>query len=291
MVKPYVPYDGPIISRAEALAQGLTRFFPGSRCRKAGHLSQRMTCSGGCAACLAIRSEVWQKANPEKMAAAIGAWYEANADYVREKSRLYSKAHQPESAAARRRRRAEKLAAKLAARVPDPADYTGPVITREEARAAGLTRFFTGKPCARNHMSQRTTANGGCFRCNTDDGKALYHVEGPEKRSVRQSNNRAWKKTNPEKVRVDSQRRRASVRAAEGSHTADELKALFQRQNGKCAYCSKSIRNGYHVDHVISLARGGSNWITNIALACAPCNTAKGATDPIDFARRIGRLL
>jgi 5-methylcytosine-specific restriction endonuclease McrA len=90
---------------------------------------------------------------------------------------------------------------------------------------------------------------------------------------------------------MGEQRRRARKRAAEGSHTVDELKALFQRQRGKCAYCGVSIRNGYHIDHVIPLARGGSNWIANIALACAKCNLTKSATDPIEFARRNGKLL
>ena len=67
MAIPYVPYEGPIVTRVEAKAAGLTRFFPGSKCRRNGHLSQRMTSNGGCHACLAIHSEAWQKANPEKM--------------------------------------------------------------------------------------------------------------------------------------------------------------------------------------------------------------------------------
>ena len=71
MAIPYVPYEGPIVQRAEAQALGLTRFFPGSKCRRAGHLSERMTSNGGCHACLAIHSEAWQKANPEKQRAAI----------------------------------------------------------------------------------------------------------------------------------------------------------------------------------------------------------------------------
>jgi 5-methylcytosine-specific restriction endonuclease McrA len=102
---------------------------------------------------------------------------------------------------------------------------------------------------------------------------------------------RVWKKANPERVRADANVRRARQLAAEGSHTANELKALFKAQKGKCAYCSQSIRKGYHVDHVIPLARGGSNWISNIAFACARCNTSKGATDPIVYAQRLGRLL
>jgi 5-methylcytosine-specific restriction endonuclease McrA len=39
------------------------------------------------------------------------------------------------------------------------------------------------------------------------------------------------------------------------------------------------------------LARGGSNWISNIALACPTCNKRKGAKHPIDWAQQNGRLL
>jgi hypothetical protein len=261
MVKPYVPYDGPIISRAEALAQGLTRFFPGSRCRKAGHLSQRMTSNGGCAACLLIHSAGWQKANPAKMKAAIAAWNDAHPGYMREWHRQYSEDHRPQSAAAKRRRNAEKRAAKLAARIPHPSDHTGSIISRDDAKAANLARYYTGKPCVRNHLSERVTINGSCFQCNSEDWNRFSEI------------------------------RRARERGAEGKFTNDEIKTLFERQRGKCAYCHKSIGKGYHIDHVVPLARGGTNWITNLALACARCNITKGATDPIDFARRIGRLL
>ncbi len=46
--------------------------------------------------------------------------------------------------------------------------------------------------------------------------------------------------------------------------------------NGKCAYCLTSIEKRYHIDHVIPLTRGGSNWPMNLALACVRCNTSKG---------------
>lgn len=39
------------------------------------------------------------------------------------------------------------------------------------------------------------------------------------------------------------------------------------------------------------LARGGSNWISNIQLLCPRCNTSKKALDPIVWAQREGRLL
>lgn len=261
MVKPYAPYEGPIVTRAEAKALGLTRFFPGSRCRKAGHLSQRMMSNGGCAACLLIHSEKWQKANPAKMKAAIAAWNEANKQRRTDTRRKRWPEILKNSAVAKRARNAKRLAAKLAARIPDPSDYTGSVITRAEAKAAKLPRFYSGKPCVRNHLSQRVTSNGSCLQCNSEDWERFSHI------------------------------RRAREIGAEGKFTKAEVEALFQRQRGKCAYCAKPIRNGYHVDHVIPLARGGTNWIANIALACAKCNITKGATDPLEFARRLGRLV
>lgn len=220
-----------------------------------------MVSNGGCAACLLIHSEKWQKANPEKMLKAIAAWTDANIEHKRAVARQYSKEHQPQTAAQKRKRNAKRLAAKLASRTPDPSDHTGPTISRVEAKTAGLPRFFTGKPCVRNHLSERVTINGSCFQCNSEDWEKFSHI------------------------------RRAREVGAEGKFTKAEVKALFERQRGKCAYCSKSIRDGYHVDHIVPLARGGSNWITNISLACAKCNTSKGAADPIEFARRNGKLL
>lgn len=46
-----------------------------------------------------------------------------------------------------------------------------------------------------------------------------------------------------------------------------------------------------HVDHIKALARGGSNWPSNLQLTCGPCNNRKRAIDPIEFARRNGRLI
>ena len=40
MVKPYVPYDGPIVTRAEAQTAGLRRFFTGELCKN-GHYAER----------------------------------------------------------------------------------------------------------------------------------------------------------------------------------------------------------------------------------------------------------
>ena len=104
-------------------------------------------------------------------------------------------------------------------------------------------------------------------------------------------NLRVWNAANPEGPRTRGRNYRARLFVAEGSHTRQEIEALYAKQKGRCPYCRASLENGYHADHRVALSNGGSNWITNIELTCGPCNNRKRATDPIDFARRMGRLL
>lgn len=37
--------------------------------------------------------------------------------------------------------------------------------TSKEAKSVGSTRYFTGKPCAQGHLSERATASRGCVEC------------------------------------------------------------------------------------------------------------------------------
>jgi 5-methylcytosine-specific restriction endonuclease McrA len=92
-------------------------------------------------------------------------------------------------------------------------------------------------------------------------------------------------------VLANVRRREARKKAADGHHTGTEIKALFKRQGGKCAYCRVMLKPGYHADHIIPISKGGSNWISNIQLTCSDCNHRKWAKDPITWARQIGRLL
>lgn len=39
------------------------------------------------------------------------------------------------------------------------------IISRAEAKAQGLSRYYTGKPCSKGHIALRNTASGGCFEC------------------------------------------------------------------------------------------------------------------------------
>jgi 5-methylcytosine-specific restriction endonuclease McrA len=186
-----------------------------------------------------------------------------------------------------------------------------------------LKRNFTGLPCKRGHVAERLVNNKTCTACdlarkiddpavkrrlrayyaeNRDkiiEQNTAYTAANPEKvrerrRKHREANKdrlyaerRAWAQAHPEKRRVGERNRETRERGAEGSHTYAEIMALGERQGWRCAYCPADISAGWHEDHVMPIARGGTNWISNIALACQPCNQSKHARDPAEWMQEI----
>jgi 5-methylcytosine-specific restriction endonuclease McrA len=117
-----------------------------------------------------------------------------------------------------------------------------------------------------------------------------WRAANPER--VRASVKR-WQAENPEKVRAANvaakSRRRARQNAAEGRFTAADVRALETRQKGKCACCRQKRKLA--VDHIVPLAKGGTNWPNNLQLLCKSCNSSKHAKDPISFMQEKGMLL
>ena len=98
---------------------------------------------------------------------------------------------------------------------------------------------------------------------------------------------RKWRETNPSRLKAKDHKRRALIKGNGGSFTANELKALFEQQEGFCFYCGELLYSSFdkdvHVEHKIPISRGGSNNIDNIVLACAPCNYSKGMKTHEEF--------
>jgi 5-methylcytosine-specific restriction endonuclease McrA len=127
--------------------------------------------------------------------------------------------------------------------------------------------------------------------------RKLYHREHarqyalditPEKRAARSQRKRQQYVANPEKAQAHNRNTRARRRRAPGRHTAADVRHLFEVQRGACAGCDAVLVKGgkgrYHVDHVMPLALGGSNWPENLQLLCPPCNHTKHAKHPDDWA-------
>jgi 5-methylcytosine-specific restriction endonuclease McrA len=52
-------------------------------------------------------------------------------------------------------------------------------------------------------------------------------------------------------------------------------RALFARDNWRCAYCG-TTGGRLTLDHVIPRSRGGGSVWENVVTSCAPCNLRKG---------------
>jgi 5-methylcytosine-specific restriction endonuclease McrA len=65
---------------------------------------------------------------------------------------------------------------------------------------------------------------------------------------------------------------------------------LLEKWGRKCAYCSAE-NVPLQVEHIVPKARGGSNRISNLTLACQPCNQKKGAMPVEQFLAKKPDLL
>lgn len=90
-----------------------------------------------------------------------------------------------------------------------------------------------------------------------------------------------------ELVRFDTQRMiNPEVRGVEyqqGELAGYEVRQyLLEKWGRKCAYCGAS-GVPLQVEHIIPKARGGSNRVSNLTIACEPCNTAKRTKTAAEF--------
>lgn len=68
------------------------------------------------------------------------------------------------------------------------------------------------------------------------------------------------------------------VQYQQGTITGAEVRAyLHAKWSNACAYCD-ATGTPLNIDHVRPRSRGGTNRISNLVLACVPCNQAKGNT-------------
>ena len=231
-----------------------------------------------------------------------------------------------------------------------------PILKRAAAKALGLTRYFTGKPCPKGHIADRMVSSMACRPCAVEAKlrweaiqtaprraraaqakierqtpeyqKALKDRERRTSQLYYQKNRERMKaygaewfaanrerklavgaewhrnnqarvrdnhieaaKRNPHIARAAKLRRRAREASAGGTVTADDLREIMARQNGKCAYCRVQLNGKFHADHVMPLCLGGSGDAKNIQATCALCNAKKSRSHPVDFAKKLGLLL
>ena len=116
------------------------------------------------------------------------------------------------------------------------------LITRKEAKAQGLARYYTGKPCKNGHIAERITSNGTCLECCKGHSKKTYaahqdeyRAKGLEKAKARiESGEHAayqaqWKANNPERYK----KRRAAWSAENADRIKGHRRASYLRNTAK----------------------------------------------------------
>lgn len=96
------------------------------------------------------------------------------------------------------------------------------VISRKEARARGLTRYFTGKPCKHGHVSERFSRNGVCVECMPESRRKWREANSSKVREGR----RKWKQDNPERVNELAREWRAA-----NSEKVRDVNRKYYREN------------------------------------------------------------
>jgi len=180
--------------------------------------------------------------------------------------------------------------------------------SNKDARAAGVSRYFTGLPCKRGHIALRAVG-GACVECKAEDGRgeqnraacrdrynankrayidrAKAWVDGNREKAYAAA--KKWGDANPVKKRAYCLSRRGRVANGGGKISAEEILKVIKRQKGNCAACGLPAK--LQMDHILPLALGGDSLPRNIQGLCQPCNGRKHAKHPIDFNRSRGLLL
>ncbi|KAA1013015.1 HNH endonuclease [Paraburkholderia panacisoli] len=82
------------------------------------------------------------------------------------------------------------------------------IISRAEAKAAGLKTYFTGKPCKYGHVAECQTVNYTCCECNRIKKSAQYKADLEKSRA----NRREYYAANTERLAENAKRSRMNNR-------------------------------------------------------------------------------
>lgn len=259
--------DNPPKTRGEAIDRGEKLFLSGRVCPR-GHIPWRYTGSGDCVACAKERAARWKLQNKEIVKSRSRDSYAASGDDGRAKAAKRSRAYYHRNTG----RLLEKQKRKYQ---DDPEKY----------RAFARDWREKNIEYARENSREWARCNRERMRQSAKDWRARNAEHVREK--ARESYAR-----NKDAFKAHARNRKARKKNAEGRHTSSDIKRICLSQGNKCAVCQeKLIKSRTHVDHIIPLSKGGTNWPRNLQLLCQTCNLQKWTCDPIDFMQEKGFLL
>lgn len=234
-----------LVSKQEALALGLKRYFTGIPCKPAGHVAERWTSSGACYDCVRARNLDHSRIHKERFNAQSVKW---NADNKERRKVIYDRWLEPNKERELKRKRTWTTQRYHEQYKLDPEH-------RERAKAV------TKEWAEQNH------------------DRMLAHSRASKARNREAVNAKARARylANQEKERARAAKQNADRQQAVGRFTAEDILTLLEQQGYRCAapHCRIDVLRDFHCDHILPLSRGGTNWPDNIQILCPACNLSK----------------
>jgi hypothetical protein len=171
------------------------------------------------------------------------------------------------------------------------------IIGRKEAKAKGLKRYFTGKPCPKGHICDRMIVNSDCVECMELRSSLRYRNNEEYRKRTKARMGVAYAKDpqkfinrshanyleSPENARAHAANARARTLGISAGIKGNDILFVLKSQDYKCKYCAKSLYKEYATDHALALCRGGPNIVENIQCLCIRCHRNKTAQDLSDY--------
>lgn len=158
-----------------------------------------------------------------------------------------------------------------------------PKQTREEHLAYMRQWYQDHRDSQIAKAAERYQANKDNWpRCSPEKNRAkvaAWQKANPDKVLAR---NTRWRKAHPDYMKAEYLRRSPSKKRGKvngGYYTRAETNAILDAQGFLCAnpLCRADLRTTKkHLDHKLSLKRGGTNDPANLQWLCCPCNLSKG---------------
>jgi len=161
------------------------------------------------------------------------------------------------------------------------------LITKEEAEACGLSRYFTGQPCPKGHVAERKAVNRSCVECNrlASLARNTANYQKPEYAQAARERARQWRIKNQERYNANQKRyreeKREKLRAYRKSRAAiDNAARRERRQENPEQHRQKSKERYANPAHAAKVKARAKKWREENPERYAKNNKAWRAANP-----------
>lgn len=227
-----------------------------------------------CPECVKEKGKIYREKNREKINARQAERYKANPDKYNNQSaewRLHNAEKTKEINANYRAKNNEKIREK-----------------NKERYAANPATSIKYRTENRLKINARMVIYNAANSDKTKERCRKAYLANQEKYAIA---GKKWREENKLAKKIHHQNRRAKIKEVGGKLSSGLADRLFILQKGICPCCNLPLGKGFHLDHIMPIALGGTNTDDNMQLLRATCNMQKQARHPVEFMQSRGFLL